>query len=197
VPQPNNLTLLWGSMKERILALLREGKTYKEIMPTVGCSKPTISFHAKRAGFARPTRKYPWDAIQAYYNECRSVRACLAKFRLCRSTWIKAVHEGHLVPVASQDFSLDLCEGSTRQRGVLKYYLLKQGLLPNTCALCPQGPEWNGKPLVLVLDHINGVNNDNRLENLRLLCPNCNSQTDTFAGRNVRRRRESGQNLAP
>jgi hypothetical protein len=38
----------------------------------------------------------------------------------------------------------------------------------------------------MVLDHINGVPNDNRLENLRFLCPNCNSQTDTFAGRNVK-----------
>jgi len=38
---------------------------------------------------------------------------------------------------------------------------------------------------VLVLDHINGVNNDNRLENLRFLCPNCNSQTATFAGKHI------------
>jgi 5-methylcytosine-specific restriction endonuclease McrA len=52
--------------------------------------------------------------------------------------------------------------------------------------LCGQQPMWNGKQLVLILDHINGINNDNRLENLRLLCPNCNSQTPTFAGRNAR-----------
>jgi len=44
-------------------------------------------------------------------------------------------------------------------------------------------PIWNGKPLTLQLDHINGVSNDNRLENLRFLCPNCHSQTDTFSGR--------------
>lgn len=47
------------------------------------------------------------------------------------------------------------------------------------------GPEWQGKELVLVLDHINGIHSDNRLNNLRLLCPNCNSQTSTFAGRNT------------
>ena len=45
-------------------------------------------------------------------------------------------------------------------------------------------PTWRSKPLVLVLDHINGVNDDYRADNLRLLCPNCNSQTSTFCGRN-------------
>jgi 5-methylcytosine-specific restriction endonuclease McrA len=46
---------------------------------------------------------------------------------------------------------------------------------------------WNGIPLVLVLDHINGKNNDNRQNNLRLLCPNCNSQQSTFAGKNKKK----------
>jgi hypothetical protein len=45
-------------------------------------------------------------------------------------------------------------------------------------------PVWLGKPLVLILDHINGKHNDHRLVNLRLLCPNCNSQQPTFAGKN-------------
>lgn len=44
-------------------------------------------------------------------------------------------------------------------------------------------PTWNGKPLILTLDHRNGISNDHRLENLRWLCPNCNSQTETFCGR--------------
>ena len=43
---------------------------------------------------------------------------------------------------------------------------------------------WNGKPLVLILDHINGNAEDNRYENLRFVCPNCNSQLPTFTGRN-------------
>lgn len=43
---------------------------------------------------------------------------------------------------------------------------------------------WLNKPISLQLDHINGINNDHRLENLRLLCPNCHSQTDTYCGRN-------------
>ena len=66
----------------------------------------------------------------------------------------------------------------------LKKRLLKEGLLQNHCYLCEQEPHWKGQPLVMVLDHINGTNNDNRIANLRLLCPNCNSQQPTFAGRN-------------
>ncbi len=48
---------------------------------------------------------------------------------------------------------------------------------------------WRRQALVLVLDHINGVNDDYTPENLRLLCPNCNSQTPTFCGRNMKKRR--------
>jgi hypothetical protein len=71
----------------------------------------------------------------------------------------------------------------------MKRRLIRQGLLVNHCYICRLEPLWNGKPLVLVLDHINGNPTDYRLENLRLLCPNCNSQQVTFAGRNKGRRR--------
>lgn len=80
-----------------------------------------------------------------------------------------------------------LVEDSTYGRGKLKERLLYKGLLKNQCYECGQLPEWQGKKLVLVIDHINGVNNDHRLGNLRILCPNCNSQTNTFAGRNAKR----------
>ena len=63
---------------------------------------------------------------------------------------------------------------------------------PFRCALCGNEGEWCGQPLTLQLDHVNGRYDDNRLENLRWLCPNCHSQTPTFAGRgSVRRVREA------
>lgn len=67
----------------------------------------------------------------------------------------------------------------------LKRRLLQEGLLKYERRLCGL-KEWRGKPITLQLDHINGVRSDHRIENLRLLCPNCHSQTDTFAGRNKR-----------
>lgn len=61
----------------------------------------------------------------------------------------------------------------------------RRKLLPQQCRECGIGPKWNGVRLVLQYDHINGVRTDQRLENLRTICPNCHSQTDTFAGRNA------------
>lgn len=55
------------------------------------------------------------------------------------------------------------------------------------CSICGQDKCWNGKELNLHLDHVNGINNDNRLKNLRWLCPNCHSQTPTYTGRNKTR----------
>lgn len=66
----------------------------------------------------------------------------------------------------------------------LKSRLIKENKLEYKCEFCGNKGEWLGKPLVLQLDHINGVNNDHRIENLRFLCPNCHSTTETYAGRN-------------
>ncbi len=68
-------------------------------------------------------------------------------------------------------------------RGNIKKRMFAIGI-PNICNECGQPPVWNGKPLTLQLDHINGVWNDNRIENLRILCGHCHSQTSTFCGGN-------------
>lgn len=52
------------------------------------------------------------------------------------------------------------------------------------CAICGMAPEWNGKPLVFILDHIDGHASNNKRENLRCICPNCDSQLDTYKSRN-------------
>ena len=75
-------------------------------------------------------------------------------------------------------------EDSTIPRKTVRKVVLRDNLIPYTCSLCPIGPEWNGKALSLQLDHVNGINNDNRIDNLRFVCPNCHSQTPTFAGKN-------------
>ena len=74
---------------------------------------------------------------------------------------------------------------SPHSRTTVKRYILKNKLIPYRCSKCGFEGLWNGKELVLILDHINGISNDHRLENLRFLCPNCNSQEPTFAGKNL------------
>ncbi len=69
----------------------------------------------------------------------------------------------------------------------LKRRLVRAGIPEQRCYECGI-TQWRGKPLSFHLDHINGINNDHRKENLRLLCPNCHSQTATYCGRNKRMR---------
>lgn len=82
-----------------------------------------------------------------------------------------------------------LTENSKITNSFIKKKLLRENLLEEKCYICNIEPFWNNKPLVLQLDHINGINDDNRLENLRFLCPNCHSQTETFSGKHKRKKR--------
>ncbi len=77
-----------------------------------------------------------------------------------------------------------LIENSSYSRKSLKKRLINDGLLKEKCVFCSQENIWFGKRISLILDHINGIRNDNRLENLRLLCPNCNASLETHAGKN-------------
>ena len=78
-----------------------------------------------------------------------------------------------------------LVENSNYQNiGRLKIRIVNEGLMDYECDECPIEDEWNGKALSLHLDHINGVNNDHRLENLRMICPNCDSQLSTYKSKN-------------
>ena len=75
-----------------------------------------------------------------------------------------------------------LVKNSNYNRTHLKERLIKSGIKEYKCECCGIS-EWQGKTIALELHHINGINNDNRLENLQILCPNCHSQTITFSSR--------------
>lgn len=88
---------------------------------------------------------------------------------------------------ANAKYALDeiLIENSTYANITrLKSRLLSEGKMEYICACCGNTGEWQGQKLTLQLDHINGKNNDHRIENLRFLCPNCHSLTSTYAGKN-------------
>lgn len=78
------------------------------------------------------------------------------------------------------------CCAATRH--ILIKLIKRFNLLKYSCKECGCESIWNNKPVSLQLHHINGINNDNRLENLILLCPNCHSQTENFAGKSLKKR---------
>jgi hypothetical protein len=69
---------------------------------------------------------------------------------------------------------------------ILKERLYKEELKQRYCEICGQDENWMGNKISLILDHINGFNNDNRIENLRIVCPNCNAGLPTHGGKNVK-----------
>ena len=78
------------------------------------------------------------------------------------------------------NISLVLVENSNYNRNHLKTRLYEEGLKERKCELCGQDENWMGRHMSLIIDHINGIHNDNRLDNLRIVCPNCNATLDTF-----------------
>ena len=97
----------------------------------------------------------------------------------------KAYEEGLLKYVKSIRLSDSdvFTEDSTYARHHIKRRIIEQQMVPYECFNCGNKGEWMGKPLPLILDHKNGVNNDNRIENLRFTCSNCDSQLPTYKNR--------------
>jgi hypothetical protein len=132
-------------------------------------------------------RRHDWSAIQAYYDAGATFRECKAKFSFHAGAWGKAVRRGEIKPRAA-GMPLEELLRSGKSRYNIKHRLIRAGLLQNRCQQCGLS-EWQSKPLVTHIDHINGIKDDHRLENLRMLCPNCHSQTETYSGHNAKRRR--------
>lgn len=153
---------IWLIGKDELKTIVEKSKTIAEIMISLG-------FSANKGGSYKGLKKrMELDGID------------YSHIPLGRHSNKNRVFGG----VKAVDLESVLVEHSTYSRGELKRRLIKNGMLNNVCYRCGQGPFWNEEKLVLVLDHINGTFDDNRIENLRLLCPNCNSQTTTFSGRN-------------
>ncbi|HET9392519.1 MAG TPA: HNH endonuclease signature motif containing protein [Candidatus Rubrimentiphilum sp.] len=175
---------------EEIQRYHEQGHSVRECAQTYGF---TVGgwYKARARGLVRTVShpkyhpKYNWDEIQAYYDLGNSWAVCREYFGFGGRTWQKARDRGAIRsrPVL-KPLEILLRAGN---RSAIKRRLLKEGILKNECSRCGIS-EWRGKPLSIQIDHINGINDDYRLENLRMLCPNCHSLTPTHGRRNVGKR---------
>lgn len=144
---------------EQFVELLKKSSTISEVLFKLGYTVKGNSW-----GYSQVKRRM--DDLNLDYSIFKG-----------KSAVIKA---NKLNNIKKEDILKENCK---HQRIVLRRYIIKNNLIPYKCAICGC-TKWQGKTLSLELDHINGINNDNRLENLRFLCPNCHSQTSTYGSRN-------------
>lgn len=182
----------------QIRELLKQGVRPIDVSKQFNCRLSTVNYHLNRLGMnikIRPT--YDWKEIAKFYDSGHTVAECIDKFGFCGASWCKAVKTGRLVTRERLPMPLEvlLAPGRVKtSRNTVKRRLLKEGLLEKKCSLCGI-TEWRGKPLAFNLDHADGNKFNWALENLRMVCPNCDSQQDTFAGKNVRRLRLQAESI--
>jgi hypothetical protein len=176
-------------VRTAIRELHEAGPSSPEIARRLDLAPTTVSYHVRR--LAQPiddrcARRYDWAAVQRYYDQGHSARACIKAFGFSSAAWSDAVKRAAIVArPAVIPISELLVDGTYRGRFNVKARLLKERLKEKRCECCGL-IEWRGEPTTLAPHHVNGRRNDNRPENLELLCPNCHSQAGNYAGRNGR-----------
>lgn len=180
-----------SDMRAAVERLLATGACAAEISRRLGISKPTVCFHMRMLGVpprVEFARRYDWHAIRLFYEDGHSMTECMRRFGFSRNAWWDAIRRGAITPRPRREpLEQVLRAGRPRNRNLVKDRLLQSGLKEARCESCGLR-EWQGRPLPLELHHLNGDGEDNRVENLQLLCPNCHSQTDSWGGRSKGRR---------
>ena len=191
----------------RLIELFDTGLTYKEIGKELNRSEHSISYKVRKLGLNRLNRYTYTD--EQFVEVCKdniSIRQVLLALGLKAAGGNYATFHANVkrlnIDVTHFKGIAANCgehhKGGRKARPLevylnneypihsykLKEKLINEKLLEYKCVWCNIENMWNDKSIVLELDHIDGNNQNNNLSNLRILCPNCHSQTDTFRGRN-------------
>lgn len=160
------ISILWIVSKEQYQNLIKQSSSLSEILRKLNLNPKGGNIHTLK----KVLNEYGLD----YSN-----------IKLGLNSNKERLNLQHRSKIPSEELFV---KNSKFSRAAVKKRILKENLIPYKCECCGLGPTWNGKELVLVLDHINGIYNDHRIENLRFLCPNCNAQQDTFCGKQNKRK---------
>ena len=157
-------SIIWTISKEDLLLVVADCKGYSEILRKLGLSSRGSS------NFRRLKKRLEQDNI------------VINKFdkSILLATIRNKISNDRLLGFLASD---KVYSGPTHR---LKLRLIKNGYLENKCYICGL-KDWLGNHISLHLDHIDGNNKNNKIDNLRILCPNCHSQTETYGGKNKRR----------
>lgn len=177
--------------RERVATLLARGLSQAEIARELGISTPTVCHHVRRLGILSESKfrnRYDWRAVQRAYDSGLTAAECAAHFGFSRASWSQAVSRGDIrARPRAEPIESILAAGRPRSRNHVKRRLIDAGLKGTCCESCGLDT-WLEQPIGLELHHINGDGDDNRLENLQLLCGNCHAQTPNWGARNKGKR---------
>lgn len=172
------------SLKDQILELKRQGKTYNQIQEILGCSKGTISFHCNPE--VKERTQFRNKCYRNGENFERKTSPSITRCLYCDNKLNKSgysycdisCHKNHKFDIKYRSW----LEGEVGQtRAWIRKALAKlHGYKCHTCGLS----EWNNNSITLEVEHKDGCPLNNNIENLCLICPNCHYQTDSFRGGN-------------
>lgn len=189
---------------KKVKELRQEGCSFRIIGAKLGISRYSAYYfskidenlYAKRIEENKDKELDICDIIKTSNNLIDVCNKLNTKFTRTRKRQLETIikrynldisHFGTLKDCVKKNKQIDYFIENSRVESVrVKDKLLKEGLKPYICEKCGN-TMWNDEPIPLQLHHINGIHNDNRLENLQLLCPNCHAQTDNYCGKNIKK----------
>lgn len=147
------------------------------------CNKDTVNpkFCCVSCSVSYNNRKFPKRATNFSVNKCKM---CDNDCRTKKSMYCsKSCMNSHKRLIKDQNIEqYGFGNGFYHNATIRNYLIRKNG---NSCMICGQsGNDWNGKPITLIVDHVDGKANNNTLDNLRIVCPNCDCQLPTYKAKN-------------